>query len=62
MYEIVVGLIFGVLFTRVLSKKNSNDVSTQVDSVSFPTVPIPIPNSKKSFTPGALTNFWGKDS
>jgi hypothetical protein len=57
MYDFFVGLAFGFLFTRVLSKKKrKKDESTQVDFVNV-TMPIPIP--KKSFVPGVLANFWG---
>jgi hypothetical protein len=62
MYDFFVGLAFGFLFTRVLSKKKpKKDESTQVDFVNV-TMPIPIPIPKKSFVPGVLANFWGKDS
>jgi hypothetical protein len=60
MYDFVVGLAVGFLFTRVFAKKKRKDESTQVDFVTVTTVPIPIP--KRSFIPGALANFWGKDS
>jgi hypothetical protein len=67
MYDFVVGLAFGTLLTRIFTKKHKRDVSTQVDFVSDPVfprsvVPVPIPNPRKSFVPGALSNFWGKDS
>jgi hypothetical protein len=60
MYDFVVGLVFGTLLTRIFRKKHKKDASTQVDFITFTAVPIPIP--KKSFVPGALANFWGKDS
>jgi hypothetical protein len=59
MYDFVVGLAFGTIFVKILSKKKRKDASTQVDFVSV-TMPVPIP--KRSFVPGALANFWGKDS
>jgi hypothetical protein len=62
MYDFVVGLAVGFLFTRVFAKKKRKDESTQVDFVTVTTVPIPIPIPKRSFIPGALANFWGKDS
>lgn len=61
MYDFIIGLAFGTLLTRLFTKKKRKDVSTQVDFVSV-TMPVPIPNPKKSFVPGALANFWGKDS
>ena len=59
MYDFVIGLAFGTLLTRIFTKKHKRDVSTQVDFVSVTSVPIPIPNPKKSFVPGALADFWG---
>jgi len=59
MYDFVVGLAFGTIFVKILSKKKRKDASTQVDFVSV-TMPVQIP--KKNFVPGALANFWGKDS
>jgi uncharacterized membrane-anchored protein YhcB (DUF1043 family) len=59
MYDFIIGLAFGTLLTRLFTKKRHQDASTQVEFVSI-TTPIPIP--KKSFVPGALANFWGKDS
>ena len=59
MYDFIVGLAFGTIFVKILSKKKRKDASTQVDFVSV-TMPVPIP--KRSFVPGALANFWGKDS
>jgi hypothetical protein len=61
MYDFVVGLAFGTILVKILSKKKRKDVSTQVDFVSV-TMPVPIPIPKRSFVPGALANFWGKDS
>jgi hypothetical protein len=60
MYDFFIGLAFGTLLTRIFTKKHKRDESTQVDFVSVTSVPVPIP--KKSFVPGALANFWGKDS
>jgi hypothetical protein len=60
MYDFVVGLAFGTIFVKILSKKKRKDASTQVDLVPVTTAPVPIP--KRSFVPGALANFWGKDS
>ena len=57
MYYFVIGLAFGTIFVKILTKKHKRDASTQVDFVSVTTVPVPIP--KKSFVPGALANFWG---
>ena len=65
MYDFVVGLVFGFLFTRAFTKKKRKDESTQADFVSDPVFPrtvVPMPIPKKSFVPGALANFWGKDS
>jgi len=62
MYDFVIGLAFGTIFVKILTKKKRKDASTQVDFVSVTTVPVPIPNPRKSFVPGALANFWGKDS
>jgi hypothetical protein len=67
MYDFVFGLAFGFLITRVLSKKKRKDESTQVDFVAVPifpptVAPIPIPSHIRSFVPGVLANFWGKDS
>jgi hypothetical protein len=45
----------GVVGTRVFSKKKVESVSVQVDEP-------PIPVSRRIFVPGALPNFWGKDS
>jgi len=59
MYDFIIGLAFGTIFVKILSKKKRKDASTQVDFVSV-TMPVPIP--KKNFVPGALANFWGKDS
>jgi hypothetical protein len=66
MYDFFVGLAFGVLFTRVFTnkkKKNSKDASTQIIpvQVSIP-APVSIPGTRKSFVPGVMANFWGKDS
>jgi len=61
MYEFIVGAILGVVSTRVFSKKKVQSVSVQVDdSQIVHTAPIPI--SRRVFVPGALSNFWGKDS
>jgi len=63
MYDFLLGLILGMVSTRVLSKKRpaSKDSSVQVDEVPIVhTAPIPI--SRRVFVPGALSNFWGKDS
>jgi hypothetical protein len=62
MYDFIIGLAFGTLLTRIFTKKKHQDVSTQVDFVTVTSVPILIPSPKKSFVPGALSNFWGKDS
>jgi hypothetical protein len=65
MYDFFIGLAFGTLLTRIFTKKHKRDVSTQVDFVSDPVFPrsvVPVPIPKKSFVPGALANFWGKDS
>jgi uncharacterized membrane-anchored protein YhcB (DUF1043 family) len=59
MYDFIVGLAFGTLLTRLFTKKHKKDVSTQVEFVSV-TMPVQIP--RKNFVPGALANFWGKDS
>ena len=56
MYDFIIGLAFGTIFVKILSKKKRKDASTQVEFVSI-TTPIPIP--RKSFVPGALANFWG---
>jgi len=61
MYDFIIGLAFGTIFVKILSKKKRKDASTQVDFVSV-TMPLPIPSPKKNFVPGALANFWGKDS
>jgi hypothetical protein len=58
MYDFVIGLAFGTIFVKILSKKKRKDASTQVDFVSV-TMPVPIPSPKKSFVPGALADFWG---
>jgi len=63
MYEFIVGVIMGVVGTRVFSKKrpDSKDTSVQVDEPPMAyTAPIPV--SRRVFVPGALSNFWGKDS
>jgi uncharacterized membrane-anchored protein YhcB (DUF1043 family) len=39
MYDFVVGLVFGFLFTRAFTKKKRKDESTQVDFVSDPIFP-----------------------
>ena len=57
MYDFVIGLAFGTIFVKILTKKKRKDASTQVDFVSVTTVPVSIP--KKNFVPGALANFWG---
>jgi len=65
MYDFFIGLAFGTLLTRIFTKKHKRDESTQVDFVSDPVFPrtfVPVPIPKKSFVPGALANFWGKDS
>lgn len=59
MYDFFVGIVFGILGSRIFMKKHKKNASTQVEFVSV-TMPISIP--KKSFVPGALANFWGKDS
>jgi hypothetical protein len=59
MYDFIIGLALGTILVKILPKKKRKDASTQVDFVSV-AVPIPIP--KRSFVPGALANFWGKDS
>jgi hypothetical protein len=59
MYDFIIGLALGTILVKILPKKKRKDASTQVDFVSV-AVPIPIP--KRSFVPGALSNFWGKDS
>jgi len=56
MYDFIIGLAFGTILVRILSKKKRKDASTQVDFVSV-TMPVPIP--KKNFVPGALANYWG---
>jgi hypothetical protein len=61
MYDFFVGVIFGVIGARVFSKKKVQSVSVQVDQVPIAfTAPIPV--SRRTFVPGALSNFWGKDS
>jgi hypothetical protein len=60
MYDFFVGIVFGILGSRIFMKKNKKNASTQVEFVSV-AVPVPIP-IKKPFVPGALANFWGKDS
>ena len=59
MYDFIIGLAFGTLLTRLFTKKKRKDASTQVEFVSV-TMPVHIP--RKNFVPGALANFWGKDS
>jgi hypothetical protein len=59
MYDFVVGLVFGTILFKILPKKKRKDASTQVEFVTV-TMPVPIP--RRSFVPGALANFWGKDS
>ena len=63
MYEFVVGLVIGVFGTRIFSKKRieCKDSGVQVECVPAP-VTEPIPMTRKMFIPGALSNFWGKDS
>ena len=63
MYEFIVGVILGVVGTRVFSKKrpDSTDSSVQVDEPPM-VYTAPIPVSRRIFVPGALPNFWGKDS
>lgn len=63
MYEFLVGIILGVFATRLVSKKRieSKDSSVQVDETPF-VCTAPIPVSRRVFIPGALSNFWGKDS
>jgi hypothetical protein len=58
MYDFVIGLAFGTIFVKILSKKKRKDASTQVDFVTV-TMPVPIPSPKKNFVPGDLANFWG---
>ena len=64
MYEFVIGVVLGVFGTRIFSKKKKcKDSSVQVECVPTQvTTPLSIPNPRKSFVPGMLTNFWGKDS
>jgi hypothetical protein len=65
MYDFFIGLAFGTLLTRIFTKKHKRDESTQVDFVSDPVFPrsvAPVSIPRKSFVPGALANFWGKDS
>ena len=65
MYEFFVGIVLGVFGTRIFSKKQKEckDSGVQVDPVPVEiTAPLSIPNPRKSFIPGALSNFWGKDS
>jgi len=59
MYDFIIGLALGTILVKILPKKKRKDASTQVDFVSV-TMPVQIP--KKNFVPGALANFWGKDS
>jgi hypothetical protein len=62
MYDFIVGLAFGTLLTRLFTKKNKKDESTQVDFVSGPVFPptvAPVQIPKKTFVPGELANFWG---
>ena len=59
MFDFVIGLAFGTLLVRIFTKKKRKDASTQVDFVSVTSAPVPIPNPKRSFVPGALANFWG---
>ena len=59
MYDFVVGLVFGTILFKILPKKKRKDASTQVEFVTV-TMPVPIP--RRSFVPGVLANFWGKDS
>jgi hypothetical protein len=61
MYEFIVGVILGAVGTRVFSKKKVESVSVQVDEPPMVYTP-PIPISRRIFVPGALPNFWGKDS
>jgi len=61
MYDFFVGVVFGVIGARVFSRKKVQSVSVQVDEVPIMfTAPIPV--SRRTFVPGVLTNFWGKDS
>jgi len=65
MYEFFVGIVLGVFGTRIFSKKQKEckDSSIQVDSLpALMVASTPIPMTRKSFIPGALSNFWGKDS
>jgi hypothetical protein len=65
MYEFIIGVVMGVFGTRIFSKKRieHKDSGVQVECVPAQvTTPLPIPNPRKSFIPGMLTNFWGKDS
>jgi hypothetical protein len=65
MYDFIVGLAFGTLLTRLFTKKHKKDESTQVEFVSGPVFPptvAPVQIPKKTFVPGELANFWGKDS
>lgn len=63
MYEFLVGIILGVFGMHLASKKRieSKDSSVQVDQTPF-VYTAPIPVSRRVFVPGALPNFWGKDS
>jgi hypothetical protein len=61
MYDFFVGVVFGVIGARVFSRKKVQSVSVQVDEVPI-VFTAPIPVSRRTFVPGVLTNFWGKDS
>lgn len=65
MYEFIIGLGIGIFGSMVARSRGVREMGTQVDDVwgSRPSSPpVNVPVKRKSFVPGELVNFWGKDS
>lgn len=62
MWDFVVGVVVGVIGTKIIfkNKKTYKDVSAQADElVILPSEPIKIPAPRKYWLRGTLSNFWG---
>jgi hypothetical protein len=63
MYEFLIGIGFGVAGTMSIPRPKNKDAGVQCENPeNTPTPPMAMPARRKSFVPGELVNFWGKDS
>jgi len=58
MYELCVGIIIGYMGGWALGIRGKRTIGTQADELVGASQPIPIPNSKRKFTPGEFGDFW----